>query len=119
MLSIFDGSESNPPVTILSLKDLNEQQFAKLTELQQYFEDAQPEELLGYLKIRGFNIAEAKAQFESTLNWRKQNPDPKIHEIQAFLRTPDGCDGPDGCVFLLEKEDMVDSDGNRDCARDI
>ena len=69
-------------------------------------------ELLGYLKVREFDQSQAQTQYESTIRWRAQNPAPKINEIAPFLRSAKDAEGPDGCIFLLERK-------GEDCARDI
>ncbi len=104
---------------IRGISDLNATQRVVLEELQKHFHGSNAEELLGVLKIRQFDKMAAKNQYQSTLNWRKQNPEPNISEVQAFLRPAPDCDGPDGCVFLLEKKGIVDENGNPDCCRDL
>ena len=114
--SIFKADNSS---VIRGVSDLDAAQRAALEELQKHFRGSNKEELLGVLKVRQFDKIAARSQFESTLIWKNQNPAPTIAEIQAFLRPAAGCDGPDGCVFLLEKKGMVDANGNPDCYRDL
>ena len=116
LASIF---KSTTVTTIRGLDDLDAKQRKALECLQGDFKDSPPEELLGVLKVRGFDRKAAKTQYQSTLNWRGQNSAPDISEVQAFLRPSTGCEAPDGCVFLLEKKGMADENGKPDCCRDL
>lgn len=110
--SIFSSAE---PTVIDSLDKLSDSQMAALNSVQAFFQGElkpSPEEILGYLKAREFNVMQAKSQLDSTLRWRSIYPAPKIHEIAPFLRSDEGCEGPDGAVFLLEKK-------GTDCVRDM
>jgi len=112
--SIFSSSEST---AVDSIDKLSQAQKNALCALQAHFAGDEyptkpsPEELLGYLKVRSFDVTQAKTQFDSTLRWMSMNPAPKIHEVAPFLRRARDCEGPDGAIFLLERK-------GADCVRD-
>jgi hypothetical protein len=69
-----------------STSSLNSNQKGLLESLKKSFPESSEEELLGYLKVRDFDVAQAKTQFESSLRWKALNPAPTIADVAQFLR---------------------------------
>lgn len=115
MQTLFDGlsyvnplnlmGKGPPPPPLLAVTNLTPTQQNALGALQAEFPSCAPGELLGYLKVRNWKVAEAAAQRHSTLHWAPTIC-PRMHDIAPFLLGP-----PDGCIVLLE-------DCRGGCARD-
>ena len=82
-MSIF---VSNTVTPIDSTSSLNSNQKGLLESLKKSFPESSEEELLGYLKVRDFDVAQAKTQFESSLRWKALNAAPTIADVAQFLR---------------------------------
>jgi len=95
----------------LKLDELNEKQRKSLDEMSMKFPDATKEDLMGYLKVRDFKVKEATAQYQTSIMWRELNMKVTIADVSRFILKPNGCEGVDGGMYVLE-------DMKGDCARD-
>ena len=86
-----------------------------MDEFQALYPDVDPGELQGFLDIRGGNLEEAVSQYKSTLAWRKSFKAPTIADVAPFLKSGEGCGGPDGCVVCLEVVMLLSAVNPNDC----
>jgi len=82
-----------------------------VAKLQQEGLTATIGDAVGFLKYRDWDVNKAVVQYKSKCGWDKTFPTVTIADVAPFLMTPEGSQGPDGAVFVLE-------DGKGGCARD-
>lgn len=100
-----DISSSSTKTPLLRADFLSDTQRLALQHLKEQFPAIADGELLGYLKVRNWHVADAVMQLQASQAW-EGSISPTIADVACFMRG-----APDGCIVCLE-------DMKGDCARD-